>query len=97
MTARSGGTVGDFMHRYLEVVPPETTILEAAERKREESLGSLLVESTDPQDEVGTTGLHLLDKLAPEEDRAAMSSDPSIRDRQEPDSRGFLNSVIALH
>ena len=66
MTARSGGTVGDFMHRYLEVVPPETTIVEAAERMREKSLGSLLVESTDPQDEVGTTGLHLLGKLAPE-------------------------------
>ena len=47
MTVRSGGTVGDFMHRYLEVIPPETTIVEAAERMREKSLGSLLVEATD--------------------------------------------------
>jgi CBS domain-containing protein len=47
MTEQSGGTVGDFMHRYLEVVPPKTTIVEAAERMRGKSLGSLLVESTD--------------------------------------------------
>jgi CBS domain-containing protein len=45
MTERLGGTVGDFMHRYLEVVPPKTTIVEVAERMREKSLGSLLVES----------------------------------------------------
>jgi CBS domain-containing protein len=49
MTVRSGGTVGDFMHRYLEVIPPETTIVGAAERMREKSLGSLLVESTDAE------------------------------------------------
>lgn len=42
----SGSTIREFMHRYLEVVPPETTILEAAERMKEKSLGSLLVEST---------------------------------------------------
>jgi CBS domain-containing protein len=47
MTVQSGGMVGDFMHRYLEVVPPETTIVEAAERMREKRRGSLLVESTD--------------------------------------------------
>jgi len=41
--------VGDFMHRYLEVIPPETTIVVAAERIREKSLGSLLVESTDAE------------------------------------------------
>jgi CBS domain-containing protein len=41
--------VGDFMYRYLEVVPPQTTIVEAAERMREKSLGSLLVESTDAE------------------------------------------------
>lgn len=44
-----GGRVEDFMHRYLEVVPPETTIVEAAERMREKRLGSLLVESTDAE------------------------------------------------
>ncbi|MDZ4732914.1 MAG: CBS domain-containing protein [Nitrospirota bacterium] len=49
MTERSGGTVGDFMHRHLEVVPPETTIVEVAKRMREKSLGSLLVESTDAE------------------------------------------------
>ena len=49
MTVRSGSTVGDFMHRYLEVIPSETTIVEVAERMREKSLGSLLVESTDEE------------------------------------------------
>ena len=49
MTERLGGTVGDFMHRYLEVVPPKTTIVEAADRMREKSLGSLLIESTDAE------------------------------------------------
>jgi signal-transduction protein with cAMP-binding, CBS, and nucleotidyltransferase domain len=37
------------MHRYLEVAPPETTIVEVAERMREKSLGSLLVESTEAE------------------------------------------------
>ena len=49
MTVRSGGTVGDFMHRNLEVIPPETMIVEAAERMREKSLGSLLIEATDAE------------------------------------------------
>ncbi len=49
MTVRSGGTVGDFMHRHLEVIPPKTTIVKAAERMREKSIGSLLVESTDAE------------------------------------------------
>ena len=49
MTVGSGGTVGDFMHRYLEVVPPETTIVEVAGRMRGKSLGSLLIESTDAE------------------------------------------------
>ena len=47
MTERSGGTVRDFMHRYLEVVPPSATIVKAAERMKGQQLGSLLVESTD--------------------------------------------------
>ena len=37
------------MHRDLEVVPQETTIVVAAERMREKRLGSLLLESTDTQ------------------------------------------------
>ena len=45
MTARVGGTVGDFMNRYLKIIPLGTTIVEVAERMREKSLGSLLVES----------------------------------------------------
>ena len=49
MTLWSGDTVGDFMHRYLEVAPPETTIVEVAERMRGKILGSLLVESTDEE------------------------------------------------
>jgi len=49
MTTWSGGTVGDFMHRELEVIPQETTIVVAAERMRRKRLGSLLLESTDAQ------------------------------------------------
>ena len=49
MSVQSGSTVGHFMHRYLEVVPPSTTIVEVAERMRGKSLGSLLVESTDAE------------------------------------------------
>ena len=52
MTERSGVTVRDFMHRYLEVVPPETTIVEAAVRMREKSVGSLLVEPTNAEGRV---------------------------------------------
>lgn len=47
MTLQSGGTVGDFMHRNLETVLPGSTIVTVAERMREKSLGSLLVESDD--------------------------------------------------
>ena len=49
MTERSGGTVGDCMHRYLEVISPKTTIVEVAAHMRGKSLGSLLVESTDSE------------------------------------------------
>ena len=52
MTERSGGMVRDFMHRDLEVVPPETTIMEAAVRMREKSLGSLLVVPADAEGRV---------------------------------------------
>ena len=50
MTERAGGTVGDFMNRHVESVPPHTTIVEAAERMRENGIGSLLVESTNAED-----------------------------------------------
>lgn len=52
MTERSGGMVRDFMHRNLEVVPPETTIMGAAARMREKSLGSLLVVPADAEGRV---------------------------------------------
>ena len=52
MTERSGGMIRDFMHRNLEVVPPETTIMEAAARMREKSLGSLLVVPADAEGRV---------------------------------------------
>ena len=50
-----------------------------------------------PQDEVRTTVLRPLGKIAPETHLAAAKSDVSVRDRQNPDSLGFLHSVIALH
>jgi CBS domain-containing protein len=50
MTERPSGTVGDFMNRHVESVPPHTTIVETAERMREKSIGSLLVESTNAED-----------------------------------------------
>ncbi|HSQ91204.1 MAG TPA: CBS domain-containing protein [Nitrospiraceae bacterium] len=47
MTEHSGGTVGDFMRRNLETIPPGSTLVTVAERMREKSLGSLLVGSAD--------------------------------------------------
>ena len=52
MTERLGGTVGDFMHRTLEFVPPETTVVGAAERMKEKRLGSLLVVSANAEGHV---------------------------------------------
>ena len=52
MTVQSGGTVGDFMYRNLEVVPPETTVVKAAERMRGKYIGSLLIQPTDPEGRV---------------------------------------------
>jgi signal-transduction protein with cAMP-binding, CBS, and nucleotidyltransferase domain len=49
MTEQPRGMVRDFMHRNLEVVPPETTIVEAADRMRGKSLGSLLVVPADAE------------------------------------------------
>lgn len=48
MTERGGGAVQDFMHRYLEVVPRNSTIAAAAERMSVRRIGCLLVESDDP-------------------------------------------------
>jgi CBS domain-containing protein len=54
MTIWSGGIVEDFMHRQLEVVPQETTIVAAAERMREKRIGSLLLTSADAQGRVSS-------------------------------------------
>jgi CBS domain-containing protein len=43
MTTFSGGVVGDFMQRSLEVITPKATIVEAAVYMRERQIGSLLV------------------------------------------------------
>jgi signal-transduction protein with cAMP-binding, CBS, and nucleotidyltransferase domain len=52
MTERSEATVGDFMHRTLEVVSPETTVVGAAEHMKEKRLGSLLVVSANAEGRV---------------------------------------------
>jgi CBS domain-containing protein len=49
MTAQAAGTVRDFMHRYLEVVPQDATIKTAAERMQVRRIGSVLIESEDPK------------------------------------------------
>lgn len=49
MVERGGGAVKDFMHRYLEVVPQDTTVAAAAERMGVRRIGCLLVESNDPK------------------------------------------------
>ena len=48
MSDQGGGAVKDFMHRYLEVVPRETTVAFAAERMGVRRIGCVLVESGDP-------------------------------------------------
>jgi CBS domain-containing protein len=45
----AGGTVRDFMHRYLEVLPQDATIKAAAERMQLRRIGSVLVESGNPK------------------------------------------------
>lgn len=49
MTTQAGGTVREFMHRYLEVVPQDATIVAAAERMHVRGIGSVLVDSVDPK------------------------------------------------
>jgi len=48
MSEQGGGPVKEFMHRYLEVVPRETTASFAAERMGVRRIGCVLVESGDP-------------------------------------------------
>lgn len=49
MSESRGGIVRDFMHRYLEAVPQETTAALAAERMSARRIGCVLVESGDPK------------------------------------------------
>lgn len=49
MTAQASRTVREFMHRYLEVVPQDATIVAAAERMQVRQIGSVLVDSVDPK------------------------------------------------
>src|SRR6187549_1031123 len=49
MGEHGNGTVQDFMHRYLEVVPQDTTAAATAERMGVRRIGCLLVESDDPK------------------------------------------------
>ena len=48
MGEHGGGSVKDFMHRYLEVVSQNTTVTAVAERMNVKRIGCLLVESDDP-------------------------------------------------
>ncbi len=49
MDEHGGGAVKGFMHRYLEVIPQDTTVTAAAERMSARRIGCLLVESDDPK------------------------------------------------
>ena len=49
MSERGGGAVKEFMHRYLEMAPHETTAALAAERMGKRRIGCVLVESGDPK------------------------------------------------
>ncbi|MDH5346451.1 MAG: CBS domain-containing protein, partial [Nitrospira sp.] len=49
MDKHAGGAVKDFMHRYLEVVPQDSTVTAAAERMAVRRIGCLLVDSEDPK------------------------------------------------
>jgi CBS domain-containing protein len=49
MDEHGGGAIKDFMHRYLEVVPQDTTATAAAERMGVRRIGCVLVESNDPK------------------------------------------------
>jgi CBS domain-containing protein len=48
MTAQLEGTIGSSMHRDLEVVAQDSTIIDSAVRMRERSIGSVLVGSVEP-------------------------------------------------
>lgn len=48
MGEHGGGSVKDFMHRYLEVVSQNTAVTAVAERMNVKRIGCLLVESEDP-------------------------------------------------
>jgi CBS domain-containing protein len=47
MTNLAGPHVSDYMHRQLEIVPQDATALDAAERMRDQQIGSVFVETLD--------------------------------------------------
>ena len=47
MTTGSGRHVSDYMHRQLEVLPLNATVVAAATKMRERSIGSVLIETFD--------------------------------------------------
>lgn len=47
MTNIAGPRVSEYMHRQLEIVPQDATALDAAERMRDQRVGSVFVESLD--------------------------------------------------
>jgi CBS domain-containing protein len=57
MTVHEAGTVGRYMHRSLEVVPENATIVEAAERMAHRAIGSVLVESAVPKEGLRIAGI----------------------------------------
>lgn len=48
MTAQAGRMVSDYMHRYLEVIPADSTVAVVAERMSLRRIGCVLLESSDP-------------------------------------------------
>ena len=46
-TIGSGQQVSDYMHRQLEVLPEDASVVSVAARMRERSIGSLLIETVD--------------------------------------------------
>ena len=58
MTTGSGRQVSDYMHRQLEVIPQDATVLAVAVRMRERSIGSVLIEIFDrPQNDCRIAGI----------------------------------------
>ena len=61
MTTVSGQHVSDYMHRQLEVVPQDTSVVTVATQMRTRSVGSVLIECFDrPHNDCRIAGIHCL-------------------------------------